>query len=261
MRRSFAFAFALMLTGGAPPTPTIHIAGDSTAQNNSKERYPQTGWGQMLTCGLGPEVGVRNHAIGGRSTRSFIDEGRLDRIKQEIKRGDTLLIQFGHNDANTVRPGRYAAPAGAYRYNLVKMLAVAKSAGAQPVLITPVTRRYFENGRVKADFTEWAEQVRMLARELNVPLIDLQKESGVWVERTGEEASKRYFLHYAPEDKVAAYPEGIKDDTHFSELGARGVAEIIARDLKGLKLPVSRHVLPQRPALTRAEPLGSTACA
>ena len=261
MHRSFAFALAAMLTGAAPLTPTIHIAGDSTAQTNSRERYPQTGWGQMLACGLGSGVVVRNHAIGGRSTRSFIDERRLDRIKQEIKRGDVLLIQFGHNDANTVRPGRYAAPAGAYRFNLVKMLAVAKSAGAQPVLITPVTRRNFENGRVKADFVEWAEQVRMLSKELGVPLIDLQKESGAWVERTGEEASKRFFLHYTPEDKVAAYPEGIKDDTHFSELGARGVAEIIARELKALNLPVSKHILPQRPALTRAEPLGSTACA
>ena len=256
---SIALAFAAAVPAAALE-PTIHVAGDSTAQTYQPQRYPMTGWGQMLPCALGPGVKVRNHAIGGRSTRSFIEEGRLDRIKQEIKRGDTLLIQFGHNDANTVRAGRYAAPAGAYRFNLVRMLAVAKSAGAQPVLITPVTRRNFENGRIKADFTEWAEQVRMLAGELNVPLIDLQKESGAWVEATGEEPSKRYFLHYTPADKVPAYPEGIKDDTHFSELGARGIADIIARELKELNLPVSKHVLAVRPALTRAEPLGSAAC-
>ncbi len=260
---SLALAAAIVAApaGAAEPAATIHVAGDSTAQTYQPERYPMTGWGQMLGCAVAPQVVVRNHAIGGRSTRSFIDEGRLERIAKEIKRGDTLLIQFGHNDANTVRAGHYAAPAGAYRFNLVRMLAVAKSAGAQPVLITPVTRRNFQNGRVKADFTEWADQVRMLAGELNVPLIDLQKESGGWVARAGEEASKRYFLHYAPEDKVAAYPQGIKDDTHFSELGARGVAEIIARELKALQLPVSRHILAARPALNRADPLGSTACA
>ena len=260
---SFGLAAALLAAPvtAAEPVATIHVAGDSTAQTYQPERYPMTGWGQMLRCAVAPEVVIRNHAIGGRSTRSFIDEGRLEGIRKEIKPGDTLLIQFGHNDANTVRPGRYAAPAGAYRFNLVKMLAVAKSAGAQPVLITPVTRRNFENGRVKADFTAWSEQVRMLSKELGVPLIDLEKLSGSWVERTGEEASKRYFLHYTRADKVPAYPDGIKDDTHFSELGARGVAEIIARELKALNLPVSRHILEARPALNRSDPLGSTACA
>ena len=253
-------ALAAMPAAAAQPVTTIHIAGDSTAQTNQAPRYPQTGWGQMLRCGLSAQVAVRNHAIGGRSTRTFIGEGRLDKIKAEIKRGDVLLIQFGHNDANTVKIERYADPAGAYRTNLSKMLAVAKSAGAQPVLITPVSRRNFENGQVKADFAAWSHQVRMLARELGVPLIDLEKESATWLERTGEEASKRYFLHFTPEDKVGAYPEGIKDDTHFSELGARGVAEIVARELKALNLPVSRHILRSRPALTRADPLGSTDC-
>lgn len=248
MRRCFLLIAALatpVSSASAGALPAIHIAGDSTAQTYSADRYPMTGWGQMIRCGLGPGVEIRNHAIAGRSTKTFIEEGRLDRIAAEIKRGDTLLIQFGHNDANTVRPGRYAAPAGAYRDNLVKMVSVARSGGAQPVLITPVIRRNFVDGQVRADFRDWSGQVRKLASELKVPLIDLEAESAAWVQRAGEQGSRRYYV----------------DDTHFSEFGARGVAEIIARRLRGLKLPVSRHVLPARPALTRTEPLGSTACA
>lgn len=244
----------------AEPPLTIYIASDSTAQTYKPDRYPQTGWGQMLPCAFGPDVVIHNEAIGGRSTRSFIDEGRLDRIRQELKSGDTLLIQFGHNDADTKKPGRYAAPAGAYHDNLVKMVEVARAAGAQPVLITPVIRRHFVDGEVKADFAEWSNQMRIVAHELKVPLIDLEAKSREWVERAGPERSKRLYLHYTPADKIAAFPNGIDDDTHFSELGARGVAEIIARELRGLKLPVSHRVLRVRPALERTEPLGSTAC-
>lgn len=239
---------------------TIHIAGDSTAANYSAERYPQSGWGQFLGCALDEEVKVRNHAVGGRSTRTFIGERRLERIAEEIEPGDTLLMQFGHNDANTVKIERYADPLGAYRSNLARMIAVARSAGAQPVLITPVTRRNWKDGRVQADFAPWSNAVRALAEELGVPLIDLERESGAWVQRIGEERSKQYFLHYSKAEGIAAFPDGIADDTHFSELGARGIAEIVARNLKALDIPVSRHILGERPDLRRQTPLGRTAC-
>ena len=252
---------AMLLAAASPAAASvIHIAGDSTAANYAAERYPQSGWGQFLRCALDPSVTIRNHAVGGRSTRTFIGEGRLDRIKSEIRRGDTLLMQFGHNDANTVKIERYADPMGAYRTNLIRMIAVARNAGAQPVLITPVTRRNFEGGRVKADFTAWSDAARALAAELKVPLIDLERESGAWVEAAGEEASKAYFLHFTKDDRVAAFPEGIADDTHFSEIGARGIAEIVARNLKALNLPVSPHILANRPDLARRTPLGRAAC-
>lgn len=264
MFRFLAPLCAVMMVGtaavAAKPPLAIYIASDSTAQTYKADHYPQTGWGQMLPCAFGPDVVIHNEAISGRSTRSFIDEGRLDRIRQELKAGDTLLIQFGHNDADTKKPGRYAAPAGAYHDNLVRMVEVARAAGAQPVLITPVTRRHFEDGTVKADFAEWSNQMRLVARQLNVPLIDLEAASREWVKRAGLEASSRYYLHYKPEDKIAAFPNGIDDDTHFSELGARGVAEIVARELRALKLPISHRVHRARPALTRVTPLGSTTC-
>lgn len=252
----------LVLIAAAPVSaaPVIHIAGDSTAQSYEAKRYPQTGWGHMLICGLKLGIAVRNHAMAGRSTKTFIEEGRLDRIKEEIKAGDTLLIQFGHNDANTHRPGRYAAPAGAYRANLLKMIEVARSVGAQPVLITPVIRRNFVAGRVRADFRPWSDEMRRLATETKVPLIDLEAASAALVQRTGAEQSKAFYLHYDAADGVAAFPKGITDDTHFSELGARRVADIVAGRLRQLRLPVSEFVLKRRPALARTATLGSTKC-
>ena len=261
MRATFLLGAGLLFFGtAAVAAPVIHIAGDSTAQTYDAKRYPMTGWGQMLSCALKPGITIHNHAMSGRSTKTFIEEGRLDRIRQEITAGDTLLIQFGHNDANTQRPGRYAAPSGAYRDNLIKMIGVARSAGAQPVLITPVIRRNFIDGRVRADFGAWSNQVRRLASEQNVPLIDLEALSGDWIQRAGPDASKAFYLHYKPDDNVAAYPKGIDDDTHFSELGARRVADIVAGGLRQLKLPVSHCVLRKRRALTVAAPLGSTRC-
>ncbi|WP_243455803.1 rhamnogalacturonan acetylesterase [Sphingosinicella sp. BN140058] len=252
----------LALLGCAWPAAavTIHIAGDSTAADYAADRYPQSGWGQFLGCALDGSVTVRNHAVGGRSTRTFIGEKRLDRIKAEIGAGDTLLIQFGHNDANTVKIERYADPLGAYRSNLARMIAVARSTGAQPVLITPVTRRNWKNGRVVADFTPWSDSMRALAAELRVPLIDLERDSAAWVQAAGEAGSRVYFLHHKAEERLPAFPSGIDDDTHFSELGARGIAEIVARDLKALEIPVSAHVLAARPDLKRTMPLGRAAC-
>ena len=261
MRATFLLGAGFLVLGtAAGAAPVIYIAGDSTAQTYDAKRYPMTGWGQMLSCAVRPGITIRNHAMAGRSTKTFIEEGRLDGIRREIKAGDTLLIQFGHNDANTQRPGRYAAPAGAYRDNLIKLIDVARSVGAQPVLITPVIRRNFVDGRVRADFTAWSNEVRKLAAEQKVPLIDLEALSGDWVQRAGPETAKAFYLHYKAEDKVAAYPKGIDDDTHFSELGARRVADIVAGGLRRLKLPVSHYVMRKRPTLTIAAPLGSTRC-
>ena len=253
-------AVAVWMSPAVAAAPVIYIASDSTAQGYDSRHYPQTGWGQMLPCALKPGVSVANHAMAGRSTKTFIEEGRLDRIRQQIKAGDTLLIQFGHNDANTQRPGRFAAPAGADSDNLIKMIDVARSAGAQPVLITPVIRRNFIDGRVRADFSAWSNEVRRLAAEQKVPLIDLEALSGDWIQHAGPEAAKAFYLHYRPEDGAAGFPKGVDDDTHFSELGARRVADIVAGRLRTLKIPVSHYVRRSRPALTRTSPLGSTAC-
>lgn len=233
--------------------PHVFIASDSTAQTYRPDRAPQAGWGQMLPCSLDQRVTVENRAIGGRSTKSFMVEGRLDRIAQDIRAGDTLLIQFAHNDANTRRPERFAAADTDYRLNLLQFIRVATAVGAHPVLLTPVTRRSFEGTRVVPSFAAYSKVVREVAQQTGTPLIDLETLSGAWVQAAGPEKSKAYFLHLTPADNAPGYPKGVTDDTHFSQAGAQGVAGIIATQLRALRLPVSAHVL--------AQPRTEAACA
>lgn len=254
----FALIAAALLAQSAAAAPSrVFIASDSTAQTYNADKYPQQGWGAMLPCAFDKEVTVENRAIGGRSTRSFINEGRLDKIAQDIRAGDTLLIQFGHNDQNR-KPERYT-PVADYKTYLRRYIDVAAQKGAQPVLLTPVTQRKFEGGKVVASFPDYSAAVREVAAKTRTPLIDLEQLSGRWVERAGPERSKAYFLHY-PYGVLPGFAAPVSDDTHFSELGARGVADIIAGALGRLKLPVSSHVLAQRPALTVAAPLGHSRC-
>lgn len=244
----------------AYPATRILIASDSTAMTYGADRYPQTGWGQMLTCGLQPGTDVINRAIGGRSTKSFIAEGRWDKLMAESRPGDTLLIQFGHNDASSNRPERFAPAATLYRDNLLRMIWEAKGRGLTPVLVTPPARRSFQNGRAKADFAAYSNVMRDLVATTGVPVLDLEGRSLALLEATGETAARKYYLHLTPADKAPGFPNGIDDDTHFSELGARAMADIVAAELKGAKLPISDRVLATRPDLTRAKPLGITRC-
>ena len=240
------FAILLALTSPAPALSAakIFIASDSTAQDYAPDKYPQAGWGTMLRCALDDQVTVENRAMGGRSTRSFINEGRLDEIARDIRPGDTLLIQFGHNDANTQKPERYTSVPD-YKVLLRRYIDTATKAGARAVLLTPVTRRNWSNGRISPSFPAYSDAARDVARETGTPLIDLDTLSGHWVEQTGEQASRRYFL---------------PDDTHFTELGARRIADIVANGIARLDLPVSAHVKPDRPALRIEAPLGGGSC-
>ncbi len=255
-----AAAFAVALAAPAAAQTRLFIASDSTAQNYATDRYPQTGWGQMLPCGLSPDTVVVNRAIGGRSTKSFIAEGRWDTLLAEAKPGDVVLIQFGHNDSSTTKPERYAPAATLYRDNLLRMIWEARGHGLVPVLITPPVRRSFDGTRVKTDFAAYSEVMRALVSSTNTPLLDLEARSAELVQRLGPDGSRKLYLHLKPEDKAPGFPKGIDDDTHFSELGARAMAELVAQELKTLKLPIAEKVLAARADLTRATPLGSTAC-
>lgn len=258
--RLLAAAAAMLLALPAAAQERIFIASDSTAQGYGADRYPQTGWGQMLGCGLVPGVEVMNRAMGGRSTRTFISEERWSKLVTDARPGDLVLIQFGHNDASSNRPERYAPAAGLYRDNLLRMIWEARGKGLVPVLVTPPARRSFEDGKAKADFAQYSEVMRELVVTTGTPLIDLEARSRALLDELGADKAKALYLHYKPEDRVAAFPKGIDDDTHFSELGARAMANLVAQELKGLKVPVAEKVLAERPDLTRTTPLGSAAC-
>lgn len=248
------------LAAPAPAPPMrIFIASDSTAQDYKPDKYPQSGWGTMLRCAVAPNVTVENRAIGGRSTNSFIREGRLDAIAADLHAGDTLLIQFGHNDASIDKPERYTT-VPQYVANLHRFLDVAHKAGARAVILTPVARRDFKDGVEQQSFPAYADAARQVARETHTPLIDLGRGSQAMIQAMGPDAAKAYYLQFDGAAGAPGYPQGVHDDTHFSELGARHVADLVATDLHGLKLPISRYVTPHVPALTRSTPAGGPTC-
>ncbi len=222
--------------------PTLFMIGDSTMADKPLEDNPERGWGQLL-----PEffdttsIKIENHARNGRSTRSFIYESRWDTVYSRMKEGDFIIIQFGHNDGSVEKTGRYATPEE-YRYNLVKFVKESQSKGVYPVLCTPVVRRKFDEKGVLTDtHGEYPNIVRSISDSLNIPLIDMQKESEKLVSSLGDEGSKKLYLHIAPGIYIR-FPEGKKDDTHFSEEGARTIAAIAVKSFREKGIPLTQYL-------------------
>lgn len=204
----------------AVAAPRVFIAGDSTASAYPPERAPREGWGMRLQPYLAEGWQVRNHAQSGRSARSFIEQGWLDGIAAELRPGDVLLVQFGHNDAKVEDPARYSDPAIAYPHWLLRYVALARERGATPVLVTPVARRKFDGTQLLDTHGPYPQAVRDLAAREGIVLIDLAAASMDWLRALGDAASKPYFMH-VPAQRQA-------DDTHFSAAGAQAVACLVA---------------------------------
>lgn len=213
---------------------TIYWAGDSTVKQNSIATFPQTGIGQAFTRYIRREqVRVENHAENGRSTRSFMDEGRLAPIYDRITRGDFLFVQFGHNDEKSADPTRYTDPDTAFQENLEKFVNVARNKGATPVFITPVTRYHLGDASEEYRHVRWAEAIRVCGARLGVAVIDLTRLSEKLVQATGEAARTSFYMNL-PAGVYPHFPNGQKDNTHLQPAGALAFAGLIARELKQL---------------------------
>jgi lysophospholipase L1-like esterase len=214
---------------------TIFWAGDSTVQYNDITTYPQTGIGQVLHLFLKPEIKISNHAKNGRSTKSFIDEGRLAAIEQQIGEGDFLFIQFGHNDEKINDSSRYTAPFSSYVENLEKFIRVARDKKANPVLITPLERRCFLDGDQLGigEHSDYVAAMKQTAGEHSVPLIDLYSMSRSELRRAGAQKSTNWYMHL-PAGVYPSHPQGLTDNTHLKHEGAVVYAGCIARGLKEL---------------------------
>ena len=222
--------------GKEEKTVTIFIAGDSTAQSYTEERDGLIkGWGQMLSLYLTDGVKVDNRAIGGRSTKTFISEGRWDKLIADVSSGDYVFIQFGHNDAST-RPERHASYAD-YEANLEKMIQDVKTKGATPVLLTSVVMRTFQKGNLVDDRLKGYPVItRRIAKEQQVPMIDINLKTKDFITMLGDEASKEYYRWVEP-GVDHKKPDGLKDDTHTMEKGAKQIAFFVAEGIKDLNLP------------------------
>src|ERR687883_1662895 len=223
-RSKIAFTLLLLLLLGATAFGkepiTVYLAGDSTMAEKQPDKRPETGWGEMLQKHFDEnKVKIENHAQNGRSTKSFIAEGRWQAIVDKLKPGDYVLIQFGHNDESKEKGDRYTPPED-YRKNLVRFVADVREKKAIPVLLTPVMRRRFDKDGVFQDtHGEYPDIVRGVAREQKVALIDMHRKSERVLKQYGPEESRKLFLQLKPGENPN-YPQGVEDNTHFSPLGA-----------------------------------------
>ncbi|WP_179599757.1 OmpL47-type beta-barrel domain-containing protein [Neobacillus driksii] len=236
--------------------PTVYIAGDSTVQTYDEYWRPEAGWGQMIPRYFSSDVTFKNHAIGGRSTKSFINEGRLDNVLREIKPNDFFLVQFGHNDATISIPERYASVPD-YKNYLKTYINGARQRGAIPILVTPVGRRDFNatTGKFNVSFPEYVQGMKEVAAEMNVNVVDLSARSVAYYDTIGPEGSLSVFLHTDP-GVYTAFPNGSQDNTHFQEYGAIQLARLVSDEIKNLNISLSQYVtgieppanLPAKPA-------------
>ncbi|MCS4302771.1 rhamnogalacturonan acetylesterase [Chryseobacterium sp. BIGb0232] len=223
--------------------PTLFLIGDSTMANKENpDKNPEHGWGQMLPSLLNSGISIQNHATNGRSSKSFRTEGRWNKVMNQLKKGDFVIIQFGHNDQKINDSARFTNPYTQYRANLERYVTEARSKGATPILLTSIVRRNFnENGVLVDTHKEYPLVVRMVANDLQVPFVDLQLLSEQLEISYGPENSKKLHLHYKKGDE-AYYPEGKDDDTHLSKLGAESIAKLAAASLKSMKTGLEKYI-------------------
>ncbi|MGI4742563.1 MAG: rhamnogalacturonan acetylesterase [Janthinobacterium lividum] len=233
---------ALLAFAPAAPGPLhVYLIGDSTMAQKQVKAYPETGWGMPFTAFFDETVAVDNRAQNGRSTKTFLAENRWQPVAAALRPGDYVFIQFGHNDE--VPTKKSYTPEAEFTANLQRFVREARSHQAQPVLLTPVARRKFDAaGQVQETHATYAELVRAVARETVTPLIDLDRSSQALIQQFGPEYSKLLFNHLAPGEHPN-YPEGHEDNTHFNELGARRMAELVLADIRALRLELANHLV------------------
>ncbi|MBN2164439.1 MAG: rhamnogalacturonan acetylesterase [Pontiellaceae bacterium] len=210
-----------------PEAITVYIAGDSTVTDQRAE--PWSGWGQALPSFFEPGVAVANYAESGRALFSFLWEKRLEKILSEIKPGDYLFIQFGHNDQKDKREG--AGPFTTYKQELEQYIAAVEAKEAHAVLVTPMERRRWNGGKPTETLTDYAAAIRQVGAEKKVPVIDLHAMSLRFYAALGEADSTKAFVHY-PANSFPNQDKALKDDTHHNVYGAYELARCVVEGIK-----------------------------
>lgn len=227
---------------------TVYLAGDSTMARKQADKRPETGWGEELQQFFDEsKVKIENRAMNGRSTKSFLAEGRWEKLVSDLKPGDYVFIQFGHNDASKDKAERYTPPED-YRKNLIRFVADVREKKAIPVLLTPVIRRRFDaQGNFVDTHGVYPDIVRQVAAEQHVALIDMHRMSEAVLKRYGAEESRKLFLQLKPGEN-ANYPKGIEDNTHFSPAGAEIMAGLAVVAIKDQHLGLAKFLKPNAAA-------------
>ena len=236
-------AALLLLSGRNEQAFTIYLIGDSTMANKKLDGgNPERGWGFVLPGFFSEEVRIDNHARNGRSSKSFIDEGRWEKVRSQIKHGDYVFIQFGHNDEKEDEK-RHTEPGSTFDDNLRRFVNETREMGGIPILFNSIVRRNFVNDTLCDTHGEYRDVPRRIAQEMDVPFIDHNTLTHNWVASLGDDASRQYFMWVAPMT-TACCPDGKQDNTHLNVRGAKIVArmavEELARQVPALA-PYMRH--------------------
>ncbi len=234
---------AIFLAASLPAAePTLYLIGDSTVCNQSLiPAQPLRGWGQMLPLYLKDDIKVQNHAKSGESSRSFMINKRWQTVLGQLKQGDFLLIQFGHNDPKPDEK-RHTEPRGEYRDNLLRYIREAREHGATPVLATPPCRRVFDkDGSLRDTHGDYPVAMREVAAEQKVPLLDLEKRTRELLLQLGPDRSKALFASFEP-DEFAAVPQGRQDGTHFNAYGASRICDLAVDEMQKTSPELAAHL-------------------
>ena len=231
--------------------PVIYLAGNSTVTDQEEE--PWASWGQMFPRFLKPGIAVANYAESGEALKSFRGRRRLQKITSIMKPGDYLFIEFAHNDQKK-KSGAYVEAWTTYTDQLKYFINEARAKGGQPVLVTSMHRRVFdENGEVVNTLEDYPAAMRALAKEENLPLIDLNAMSKVFYEAMGPEHSKVAFVHY-PAGTFPGQDKALADNTHFSTYGAYELAKCIIEGIKLTNLGINDYIIDGLPTFNPAQP-------
>jgi lysophospholipase L1-like esterase len=218
---------------------TVYLAGNSTVVDQDEE--PWAAWGQMISCFFGPGVSIANHAESGLSLGSFLNSHRLDKVLSVIKPGDYLFIEFGHNDQKEKGPqdGAYQS----YTERLKLFVSKAREHGALPVIVTSTARRSFDaDGKSVNTLGDYPEAARQVARQENVPLIDLNRMTTAFYDALGVENSKKALVHY-PANTFPGQNQPLADNTHFNPYGAYELARCIIEGIKTNNLGLKKYII------------------
>ncbi|MEP1445275.1 MAG: rhamnogalacturonan acetylesterase [Paraglaciecola sp.] len=223
-------------------TTQLFMAGDSTMAIKETKDYPETGWGVPFQSFFSEQLTVINLAKNGRSTRTFMTEGLWQQILDNLQVGDYVIIQFGHNDESAKKKERYTTEQE-YQDNLTNMIEQVQEKGANALLMSPITRRYFDKS---SDFKispthPYSPLVKKVAEKTKVSFFDMDKITREYFEKMGDEQSSLRFMHIKP-NLHPNYPNGIKDNTHFNQLGAREVAQLVLQLLRANNHPLIHYI-------------------
>lgn len=222
----------------SPTKINIWMVGDSTMANKKPDKAPETGWGMVLNEFVTKNATVHNHAVNGRSSKSFLDEGLWKVVYDSIQPGDYVIIQFGHNDE---KPDNklHTDASTTFKDYLKKYISDTKIKGAFPIICSSIVRRHFDRkGNLKNTHGTYINAARDAALETNTPYVDMESLTRILVAKMGPEKSKSIYLFCKPGE----YPNrksGVQDSTHLNGTGARKVAGLFVKEVKKQKLPLS----------------------